>query len=243
MGILNRRSTVLPTPESITQLKHQSLQLEQVSAKLKERDRVLFEMVTKAVTKKDMARAQIYANELSRVRQIKQGISQSQLAIDCIMIRLESFLDLYQVVKEMKPISKVVREVSNDVQTVMPQFATVIEQLNEVASEALLETEVDFRQPTLEDALSVKSQDGAEILNDVSTLIEHSLHESFPEPPILQLNSAEEAIECTEEPTFTPRLTNFLEESNEWDTLSDDVVKILDKLSSKGRVKMEELEA
>ncbi len=151
MGILNRQQSILPTPESINELKRQSMRLEQVNSKLRERDRTLFEMVGKAVQKRDTARAQIYANELSRVRHIKQVITQSQLAIDCITIRLENFLDLYQVVQEMKPISEVVKEVSADVQKVMPQFASGLEQLNQVASETLMQTTIDFRQPALDE--------------------------------------------------------------------------------------------
>lgn len=249
MGILNRQQSILPTPESINELKRQSMRLEQVNSKLRERDRVLFEMVGKAVQKKDSARAQIYANELSRVRHIKQVISQSQLAIDCITIRLENFLDLYQVVQEMKPISEVVKEVSADVQQVMPQFAAGLEQLNIVASETLMQTTIDFRQPALDGMFSVKSQESADILREVSNMVENSLHESFPEPPVTVAvapkiaNKQTEAVAYGYEPTFASRTSQTGETTNDWSMLSDDVVKMLDQISGKGRVKMEEVVA
>jgi division protein CdvB (Snf7/Vps24/ESCRT-III family) len=247
MGILNRKQSILPTPESINELKRQSMRLEQVHSKLRERDRTLFEMVGKAVQKRDTARAQIYANELSRVRHIKQVITQSQLAIDCITIRLENFLDLYQVVQEMRPISEVVKEVSADVQQVMPQFASGLEQLNMVASETLMQTTIDFRQPALDGMFSTKSQESADILKEVSNMVENSLHESFPEPPIAVapkvISSQAEAVIYGYEPTFTPRMVQASEQTNDWNTLSDDVVKMLDQISSKGRVKMEEIVA
>ena len=249
MGILNRQQSILPTPESINELKRQSMRLEQVNSKLRERDRVLFEMIGKAVQKKDSARAQIYANELSRVRHIKQVISQSQLAIDCITIRLENFLDLYQVVQEMKPISEVVKEVSADVQKVMPQFASGLEQLNMVASETLMQTTIDFRQPALDEMFSIKNQESADILREVSNMVENSLHESFPEPPVTVAVAPKiterqaEVVAYSYEPTFTNRASQAGETTNDWSMLSDDVVKMLDKISGKGRVKMEEVVA
>jgi division protein CdvB (Snf7/Vps24/ESCRT-III family) len=246
MGILNRQQSILPTPESINELKRQSMRLEQVNSKLRDRDRVLFDMVGKAVQKKDAARAQIYATELSRVRHIKQVISQSQLAIDCITIRLENFLDLYQVVQEMKPISEVVREVSADVQKVMPQFASGIEQLNIVANETLMQTTIDFRQPALDEMFSVKSQESADILREVSSMVENSLHESFPEPPVTVAVAKVDERQSEEvafgyEQTFAPRSAKANETTNDWSVLSDDVVRMLDQIGSKGRLKMEEI--
>jgi len=245
LGILNRRQSILPTPESVNELKRQSMRLEQVNSKLRERDRNLFEMVGKAVQKKDTARAQIYANELSRVRHVKQIITQSQLAIDCITIRIENFLDLYQVVQEMRPISECVREVSADVQKVMPQFAAGLEQLNEVASDTLMQTKIDFSQPSLDGMFSVKSQESADILKEVSNMVENSLHESFPEPPIAiapKVTSRQaEAIGYGYEPTFATRTTQASENMNDWSMLSDDVVKMLDQIRAKGPLKMEEI--
>ena len=233
MGILNRGLKIAPTPESIDELKRQSLKLEQANSALKERDRVIFGMVEKAILKNDTARAQIYANELSRVRQIKKMISQSQLAIDCITIRLENFLDLYQVVQDMKPLSEVLKNVSMDVQQVMPQFSKILENLNEVANEALIETKIDTSQPALEEVLNIRSQAGGEILREVSDIVENSLHDSFPEPPIAMASNKVEAIACGYEISSA--------KEGDWGELSDEVVKIIDRVESKNRVKLEEV--
>lgn len=247
MGILNRQQSILPTPESVNELKRQSMRLEQVHSKLRERDRTLFEMVGKAVQKKDAARAQIYANELSRVRHVKQVINQSQLAIDCITIRLENFLDLYQVVQEMRPISECVKEVSADVQKVMPEFASGLEQLSAMASETIMQTKIDFRQPALDEMFSVKSQESADILREVSNMVENSLHESFPEPPIAVApkvaSRQAEAVGYGYEPTFASRTVERSGQTNDWSMLSDDVVKMLDQINAKGQLKMEEIVA
>ena len=246
MNILNRQQSIPPTPESVNELKRQSLRLEQVNSKLRERDRVLFDMVGKAIMHKDSTRAQIYANELSRVRHLKRVIAQSQLALDCIAIRLENFLDLYTVLQEMKPISQVVREVSVDIQKVLPQFAAGLDQLSQVASETLQQTSINFKQPTLDEVFGVKSQETSDILKEVSNMVESSLHESFPEPPVSMSNIATdqrlESISYGYEPTF--KVSKAQENSAaDWSTLSEDVVRMLDEFNSKEKYKAEEIMA
>ena len=185
MDFLNRRQTILPSQESINELKRQSLRLDQVNSNLRGRDRVLFDVIGKAVQRKDTLRAQIYANELARVRHVKKVLSQSQLVLDCITIRLENFLDLYNVVQEMRPVSEVIREVSDDIKSVMPDLASGLEQLNQVASETLEQTSIDFRQPALDEMFGCENQGSADILKEVSNMFENSLQESFPKPPVI----------------------------------------------------------
>jgi hypothetical protein len=94
---------------------------------------------------------------------------------------------------------------------------------------------------------SVKSQESADILKEVSNMVENSLHESFPEPPVvvapMVASRQAEAVAYGYEPTFAPRMAQMTEQTNDWSTLSDDVVKMLDQINSKGRVKMEEVVA
>jgi len=186
LGILNRGQGIKPSRESLAELRHQSAMLEQADRALGLRDRLLFDMVRKAVKANDGDRATMYANELSRVRNIKRIIGDSQLAIDCIMIRIENFMDLCAVVEEMKPISEVIKGVSSEVGEVMPRFSEILSQLREVTSEALIETRVDVDQPILEGVLSTTSAGGTEILGEASSVVEDSLRESFPEPPLVE---------------------------------------------------------
>jgi hypothetical protein len=95
---------------------------------------------------------------------------------------------------------------------------------------------------------SVKSQESADILREVSAMVENSLHESFPEPPVAMAvakiaDRQAEAVAYGYEPTFSPHAGQSAETTNDWSVLSDDVVKMLDQISGKGRVKMEEIVA
>jgi len=240
------RESLLPRPETLAQLKRHSAQLDKVTAKLRERDRTLFDLCAKAIERSDMLRANIYANEMNRVRQLKRVITQTQLAIDCIAIRLESFMELYNLVTDLKPVAKVIQDISSDVKNVMPQFAAELEQLYSVANETLMGSSVDFSQPSLEQAFSANSKESKDILREVSELVEGNIKSSFPEPPI---KAPQRILERPLEAFAYEHAPRQVEvhgpsskgaASGDWSVLSDDVVKMLDDLNASGRVKMEE---
>lgn len=243
MDNLKTRQTILVSQESLNELKQLSLQFEQSNTKLQERDKVLYGLIGKALRKKDTLRANMFANELARVRHLKRVFSQSQLVIECISIRMENLLDLYNTI-QMEPISQVIKEVIGDVQGVSPEFMSGLEQLTKLASDTLKQTTIGFQQPALDEIFVAKSPESIEILKEVSNEIESSLQESFPEPPITEtseiVEKQAEAVAYNYEATFAPRKTTVADASNDLNMLSDDVVKMLDNFNAKGRPKTEE---
>jgi division protein CdvB (Snf7/Vps24/ESCRT-III family) len=240
---LKIRQTILVSQESLNELKQLSLQFEQSNTKLQERDKVLYDMIGKALRKKDTLRANMFANELTRVRHLKRVFSQSQLVLECISIRMENLLELYNAI-QMEPISQVIKEVIGDVQGVSPEFMSGLEQLTKLAGDTLKQTTIGFQQPVLDEIFSAKSPESIEILKEVSNEIESCLQESFPEPPITEASTIvekpAEAIAYGYEATFTPRKTTVADAPNNLNMLSEDVVKMLDSFNAKDRLKREE---
>ena len=185
----------------------------------------------------------MFANELARVRHLRRVFSQSELVIECISIRMENLLDLYNTI-QMEPISQVVREVIGEVQGVSPEFMSGLEQLTKLASDTLKQTTIGFQQPALDEIFVAKSPESIEILREVSSEIESCLQESFPEPPIAERTETveAEAIAYSDAATLTPRKTPDAGASNDLNVLSDDVVKMLDSFNAKVRPKTEETE-
>jgi division protein CdvB (Snf7/Vps24/ESCRT-III family) len=243
---LKTRQTILVSQESLNELKQLSLQFEQSNAKLQERDKVLYGFIGKALRNKDTLRANMFANELARVRHLRRVFSQSQLVMECISIRMENLLDLYNTI-QMEPISQVVREVIGEVQGVSPEFMSGLEQLTKLASDTLKQTTIGFQQPALDEIFVAKSPESIEILKEVSNEVESSLQESFPEPPITErseiVEKQAEAIAYGYETTLPPRKPLVADVSNDLNTLTDNVVKMLDSFNAKDRQKTEETES
>lgn len=240
MNNMSERRTLPVSRESLSELRQQNQKFEQSCGNLNTREKELFHMIKEALRGKDSIRANMYANELARVRHLKRVFSQSQLALECISIRMESLLDLYEAI-QLNPVSEAIRDVVSDIQGVSPEFAAGIEQITRLAGETLTQASVGFKEPLLDEAYGA-SPEGLAILKEVSKTIEDSLTEAFPEPPVtvvpVKATPQVEEITYGYEPTFAPGGT-VGGESREAGGL-EDFMKMLSNLGSNSRPKVEE---
>ena len=243
MDNFHTRQTLNASQESLAELKKQSLMFEQSTTKLGERDKVLYDMIEKALRKKDLLRANMFANELTKVRHLKRIFSQSQLVIECITIRMENLLDLYNTI-QLEPISQAIKEVIGEVQGISPDFVLGLEKLTMLASDTLKQSTIGFKQQALEEVFKASSPESIEILNEVSRVIADCLQESFPEPPVrvtqATTEKSVEAIAYGYEPQLTSRRAAVVDSSNDLGILSNDVVKILNSFNAQGKLKIED---
>jgi len=237
--------------EKIGELRIQSAKLEQIIFKLKNRDRTLFKMCEEAVRKTDKIRAQMYANEIAKIRELIKTITQSQLAIECVLIRLESFIELHGLISELKPVSKMIQSVSGDVSKVMPGIASEVQQLNCLVSDTLMETKVDFNQPALESLYNSSSESGEAILKEVSEQLEKMIVDNLPVPPSTSINvpskvlapmMVAEAIPVSHEVRMkkdVSRPTKISQVTNP-NIVIDDFLQVTEELHAKTKAKLEE---
>src|SRR4030065_1564616 len=80
--------------QSILTLRVQQNKLEQASYRLRERDRVLFESCMGALKKNKKERAAMCANEIAEVRKLIKFLYSVQLAIERVVLRLETIKKL-----------------------------------------------------------------------------------------------------------------------------------------------------
>lgn len=240
--------------EKIGELRIQSAKLDQIIFKLKNRDRILFKMCEEAVRKTDKLRAQMYASEIAKIRELIKSITQSQLAIECVLIRLESFVELHGLINELKPISKMIQSVSGDVSKVMPGIASEVQQLNCLVSDTLMETRVDFSQPALESLYNSPNESSEAILKEVSEQLERKIVDSLPVPPSIALNipskvlapkMVAEAIPVSHEVGIrkeSPKSATISQAPND-NVIIDDFLQVTEELHAKSRAKLEECTA
>jgi division protein CdvB (Snf7/Vps24/ESCRT-III family) len=231
------RHSLMVSRDSLHELQQLSEKYEQSCGKLGEREKVLFGMIREALRGKDSLRANMYANELARVRHLKRVFSQSQLGLECISIRMESLLDLYNAI-QMDPVSDAIKGVMADIQGISPEFTSGLEQLAKLASDTLSQATIGFKGPALEEAFSASSPESLAILREVSNTIEGSIIEAFPEPPIkvapVRAPQLAEEISYGYEPTFKPKKT-LVDSANDLSKFSDDFANIIGGVEAKGR--------
>ncbi|KPV65509.1 MAG: hypothetical protein AOA65_0113 [Candidatus Bathyarchaeota archaeon BA1] len=167
--------------QTVHKLKIQRLKLEQVTFRLRERDRVLFETCAMAIRKKNKERAIICANESAEVKKLLNLVMQSQLAIERIILRLETLRELSDVIIDLKPALRALQSVAKHLVEAMPDVASELEKLNDSISETLSITNIRSPQPLM--PFEMRTPGSEEILREVSTLLEQKLTRELPEPP------------------------------------------------------------
>jgi len=167
---------------SVNKLKVQRLKLEQASVRLRERDRVLFETCVRQLKKEHREQAAICANELAEVRRLLNMVSQCQLALERIILRLETIKEVTEIMADLKPALQSLHVITENLVNVMPDVAQELERVNESISETLAVTR--FNSPESIAPLTAKTQASEEILREVSAVLEEKLTEQLPAPPV-----------------------------------------------------------
>ena len=167
--------------KSILTLRVQQNKLEQAGYRLKERDKILFESCMGALKHNNKEKAAICANEISEIRKLIKFLYNVQLAIERVVLRLETIRELSEIVVDLKPALRLLQDVSHDLFQVLPDVSSELNNVNTTISETLYATKITTDPSVI--PVDKKTAGGEEILKEVSTFIEQKLVENLPEPP------------------------------------------------------------
>jgi len=126
-------------------------------------------------------RAAICANELSEVRKVLNMVNQCQLALERIILRLETIKEVSQIMADLKPALRSLRMLTETMVNVMPDVAQELQRVNESISETLAVTRMN--SPDSIAPLTAKTEAGEEILKEVSAVLEKKISDELPAPP------------------------------------------------------------
>ena len=131
------------------------------------------------------------ANELAEVRKLTKLLSQTQIAIERIILRLETVKELSTIMIDLKPALNSLKGVTTSLVNVMPDIASELENVNDSIVETLTVTKVTSEPSIIRTDL--KTPGGQEILQEVNAVLEERLTESLPQPPISEPLPTQEA--------------------------------------------------
>ena len=124
----------------------------------------------------------MYANEVAEVRKLMCLLAQTQIAIERIILRLETIKELNTIMIDLKPALSTLKDVTQGIVQAMPDVAAELTRINDSISETLLVTSPRSIEPPII-STNLKTPAGQEILNEVTTVLEEKLSEKLPEPP------------------------------------------------------------
>ena len=177
-----RERLKLKLEHSLNQLSAQIIKLRSKYDEMVARSKEYFEEVVQALMNGDEGRASIYAEEIAEIRKLAGMVVKTQLVLEQVKLRLETILEISDVLGLLIPLISLVAEVEDEVRGVAPEAA---ESLQELAS--CIE---DFTSisGTGEEAIQVPrelDEEALKILEEAQKKAAERVKEAFPDVPKL----------------------------------------------------------
>ena len=171
---IGREENVKPKIAStIKEIEFHRKELENLRVKLEQRRKSLFDTTVKAMMTKDQSKATIYANEWSELRKVGKVVYASELALTQVVLRLESILDVGDVMFHMSMAFKVLRKVNKTVQGLVPS----LDQASSDINSALTETMAGMENVSPSISLNIQTETGEELVEEARKLAEERAEE------------------------------------------------------------------
>lgn len=166
-------------------LQSQLDKLEHMYSRLQQRDRELFQRCVGAQVSKDLAHAKIYANESAEIRKIATVVLGSQLALEKVILRLETVEEFGSIMVQMAPVMSIVKETKSRIAGIVPQVATELEEVNETLADLTNEATTDVTTTNL--PIEATDAEARKVLEETGLIAEQKLKDHFPDLPSLEL--------------------------------------------------------
>jgi len=170
-------------------LKAQYDHLDQMYTKLQQRDRDLFQRCVGAQVSKDVDHARIYANECAEIRKIAKVVLGSQLALERVILRLETVSDFGSIMAQMAPVMSIVNDTKSNIEGIVPQVATELEEVNDTLADLANEATTETTMTDL--PIEATDEESKRVLEETGMVAEQRLREHFPELPTLETSSTD----------------------------------------------------
>ena len=255
---------VHPTPlkervdHALYRLGTQKDKLEHMSSRLQQRDKEMFQRCIGAQLSKDPAHAALYANECAEIRKMAHITLSSELALERVVLRLQTIEEFGDVMAQIAPVIGVVRETRGRIAGVIPEVATELGEVNEMLSDMSLESgEVQDQDVDMQ----ASSAEAKKVLEESGMIASQQMKERFPELPIpdprqaapavetrvpVAITSSGEEISPEESQPLETRLLGYIKAHNgelnlstassELSVSPDDVRRSIEKLRTDGKI-------
>lgn len=172
-----------------------SLQLQRLDlkgTKIKEYDKALFEQVVYHYGRRDVARAKMYASELSEVRKLAKLIATTKLALEQIGVRLSTIKEYGDVAASVAPALFAVKNIYGGITQFMPEAEQSFQKLGDVLDGLMVEASQysdHIVSPTY------ITEEGQGILKTASKMAEMDLSKALPKIPSIEEVKEKEGLQ------------------------------------------------
>ena len=163
-----------------TQMKIQAEKLRRTADNLSDRGKTMFEKCVRAQLEKDSSRAAMYANEVAQQRKMCRLILKSQLALEQVILRLETVREFGDIAKVLAPAMNIVLQVQGEIGGLVPEVGMGLSKIDDILASLMVEAG-SISGETL--TVQVQDEEAQKILREASELAAQRLRSSWPELP------------------------------------------------------------
>jgi len=154
--------------------------LENMYSRLQQRDKELFQRCVGAQLSKDVGHAKIYANECAEIRKIAKVVLGSQLALEKVILRLETVEEFGAIMAQMTPVMSIVKETKTKIAGIVPHVANELEGVNELLGDLGNEA---GEVTTTAFPIETTDEEAKKVLQETGVIAEQKLRDHFPDLP------------------------------------------------------------
>jgi division protein CdvB (Snf7/Vps24/ESCRT-III family) len=169
--------------EAQSKLQMQLSKLEKISAKLREKDSVIFKRVVHSLQNHDSHYAKLLSGELSQVRKMNKMVDSAKLALEQIELRLHTVTEFGDVAATLGPAMAAMKGIQGGLSTMMPQADQSFGQISELLGGIMSGS---GQIPTAElggGGVTELNEESMKIIEEASALLEVNTKSKFPDLP------------------------------------------------------------
>lgn len=159
----------------------QNQKLETILEKLRGKEKSLFNQVVSALQRHDTQHGKMLSNEIAQVRKTTKMISQLKMALEQIQLRLESTIDLGDVMVAIGPAMGALTRVRSGLSGVMPEVDRELGEINGVFSDIMMSA---GSMGNTSFAFDASGEEVDRILAEAGAVAEQRMTDSFPDVPV-----------------------------------------------------------
>jgi len=166
--------------EATRQIQTVMARLDTAMMKLRDRDAFLFGKIVGSLQKRDNQRASMFANELSELRRMNKMVTQSKLALEQMVLRLNTVSELGDVVTTLAPATSIVRNLREGLAGVIPEAEGEMSEISGLLSGILVDAgSIGGASLNFETA----NEEAESALAEAAAVAEARMRERFPDIP------------------------------------------------------------
>src|SRR5438270_2189042 len=182
--------------EAQSKLQMQLSKLEKISAKLREKDHVIFKRVVHSLQNHDSHYAKLLSGELSQVRKMNKMVDSAKLALEQIELRLHTVTEFGDVAATLGPAMAAMKGIQGGLSTMMPQADQSFGQISELLGGIMSGS---GQIPTAElGGTPELNEESMKIIEEASALLEVNTKSKFPDLPFSDDDISESSKQKTQ---------------------------------------------